>query len=152
MSIRIFSLFFLVFLSSVSLCSAQMMSVNGENVNLRSGPGTKYSVKWEYGQGFPLNVLERKSGWAKVSDFEKDTGWIHDSLLSKKEYVIVKVHRGNKKKINIRSGPGTSNDVVGQAFYGVVFERLEKKSGWLKVRHETGLVGWIKQTLLWGSK
>lgn len=152
MSIRILSLFFLVFLVSANVVSAEILSVNGENVNLRSGPGTKYSVKWEYGQGFPLRVIQKKGGWVKVSDFEKDKGWIHDSLLSKKPYVIINVNRNNKKKINIRNAPTTKSNVVGQAFYGVVFERLESKGGWSKVRHETGLVGWIKDTLLWGNK
>lgn len=150
MSYRILYIFvFLLFFSSISF--AEVLSVNGENVNLRSGPGTKYSVKWEYGQGFPLKVIDRKGDWLKVSDFEKDTGWIHKSLLSKQRHVIIKVNKKNKKKINIRSKPSTNSQIVGKAYYGVVFERVETKSGWAKVRHETGLIGWIKETLLWGN-
>lgn len=129
---------------------AEMLSVNSESVNLRSGPGTNYDVRWEYGKGFPLQVISRKGDWVKVSDFEKDSGWIFKPLLSAKGHMIVKVFKNQNKKINIRSGPGTKYKIVGKAYYGVVFETLEQQSGWAKVKHETGLVGWIKRSLLWG--
>lgn len=135
------------------LCSsayAEMLSIKGDKVNLRSGPGTKYSVKWEYGEGFPVKVVKRKGNWVKVKDFENDTGWVHKSLLRKKPQMIVKANRNTDKKINIRSKPGTKSKIVGKAYHGVVFRTLAKKSGWVQVKHETGLVGWIKSTLLWG--
>lgn len=145
----------LIFLIILFACFSKahaitMLSVDGENVNLRSGPGTKYQVKWEYGKGFPLKVHTRKGDWVKVSDFEKDSGWIYGPLLSSKGHMIVKVFKNQNKRINIRSGPGTRYGIVGKAYYGVVFETLEQKRGWARVRHETGLVGWIKRTLLWG--
>lgn len=146
-----FLLFSLLFLFTAHMAVAETLSVNADNVNLRSGPGTTYAVTWEYGKGFPLNIVKRKGEWVKVSDFEKDTGWIHSSLLANNPHVIVKVNKNSKKNINIRSGPSTKNSIVGKAFYGVVFERLGEKSGWINVRHESGLEGWIKGTLLWGN-
>ncbi len=139
--------FFLIVSTGFALT---MRSVNSNNVNLRSGPGTSYEVKWEYGKGFPLIVLQNKGNWVKVKDFENDTGWIYKNLLSTKGHMVVKAFKGKNKKINIRSGPGTKHSVVGQAYYGVVFETLEQKNGWAHVRHESGLKGWIKRSLLWG--
>lgn len=141
---------FIIVLHSPLCAVAKMMSVGGESVRLRSGPGQRYGIKWEYGKGFPLQVLSRKKGWVKVKDFERDIGWIKSELLSKKPHMIVKVNRNKKRKINIRSGPGTRFKIVGKAYYGVVFETVIQKKGWVKVRHESGLVGWIKRTLLWG--
>lgn len=135
---------------SVTVTHAEMLSVNGEKVNLRSGPGTKYPVKWEYGSGFPLKVVTKKGEWIKVSDFENDNGWVHRSLLTPTPHMIVKKNPNSKKKINIRSGPSTQYKIVGKAYYGVVFETVDQKSGWAKVKHESGLVGWIKRSLLWG--
>jgi len=129
---------------------AGMKSVDGDKVQLRSGPGTKYASKWEYGNGFPLKVLTRKGNWVKVKDFENDTGWIFKKYLTSRPHLIVKVNKGKKKKVNIRSGPGTKYKAVGKAYYGVVFETLEQKKGWAKVKHESGLTGWIKRSLLWG--
>ena len=127
-----------------------MVSVSGEKVNLRKGPSTSSPIIWELGKGFPLKVVGSKGSWYKVSDFENDVGWIYKNLVSRKPHLIVKVNKNSKDQINIRSGPGTKYQVVGKAQYGVVFETLQRKSGWVKVRHETGFTGWIKRSLLWG--
>lgn len=129
---------------------AKMNSIKGDKVQLRSGPGTKYSSKWEYGDGFPLKVLTRKGSWVKVQDFENDTGWVYKQFLASTPHMIVKVNKGKKRKINIRSGPGTKYRVVGKAYYGVVFKTLKQEKGWAQVKHQSGLTGWIKRSLLWG--
>ena len=144
-------LFVVIFLLiSISSASAEMISIKGDNINLRKGPGTKYSILWEFGNGYPLQIVSKKGNWIKVKDFEKDSGWIHKSLLNHSPHVIVKVNRNNNNKINIRKGPGTSKQIVGKAQYGVVFKTLNRKSGWINVEHESGLKGWIKENLLWG--
>ncbi|MEN8199249.1 MAG: SH3 domain-containing protein [Thermodesulfobacteriota bacterium] len=142
----LFTLFFLL----STTAHAKMGSINGDKVQLRSGPGTKYSAKWEYGDGFPLKILSRKGSWVKVKDFENDTGWVYKKFVSSTPHMIVKTNKGKKKKINIRSGPGTNYKLVGQAYYGVVFQTLEQKKGWAKVKHDSGLTGWISRKLLWG--
>lgn len=133
-----------------SFAQAEMATVKGNNVNLRKGPDKTYQVLWEYGSGFPVEVIKRQGSWVKTKDFENDSGWIHKSLLHYSPQVIVKVNKGTENKINIRTGPSTSYPVVGKALYGVVFKSLEKKSGWIKVSHSSGLEGWIKANLLWG--
>ena len=141
---------FLFLILSATGALAKMVSVVGDNVNLRSGPGTKYSVKWKYGSGFPLKVQQEKGGWLKVEDFEGDSGWLYKKLTSRTGHMIVKVHKNQNKKINIRSGPGTKYKVVGKAYYGVVFKTIKQQNGWAQVTHDSGLEGWIKRSLLWG--
>jgi SH3-like domain-containing protein len=130
---------------------ATMLTVRGEKVNLRSGPGTAYSIKWIYGAGFPVKVLKEKGNWLQVIDFEQDSGWIHRSLLAEVAQVIVTAHRSSDSKINIRSGPGPEFDVVAKAYYGVVFESLGKAKGWVNIRHESGIDGWVQEDLVWGD-
>ncbi|THB77648.1 MAG: peptide-binding protein [Desulfobulbaceae bacterium] len=139
-----------VLLCTVSISFAKMVSVSGTDVNLRSGPGTNYKIKWKYGSGFPLRVLSQKGNWLKVEDFEADVGWLHKSLTSGTGHLIVKVNKGKNKKVNIRSGPGTKYKVVGKAYYGVVFRTIKQQRGWAKVKHESGVEGWVKRSLLWG--
>ncbi len=129
---------------------ATMLSINGSNVNLRSGPSSDAPIKYTYGKGFPLRQVAQKNDWVKVSDFENDQGWVHKSLLSKNPHLIVKANRNSQKKINIRSGPSTKYDIVAKAYYGVVFKTLEQKNGWARVEHESGVTGWVKRSLLWG--
>ena len=142
---RLFFLTFLFVFLSFSVGHAEMVSIGGKKVNMRSGPGKKYTVLWELGIGYPLRVIGTKGNWYKVKDFEGDSGWIYKKLISKKSHLIVK-----KKRINIRSGPGRNKKIIGKANYGVVFKTLKRKSGWVKVRHENGLEGWVKRDLLWG--
>lgn len=145
----LFLLMPLIFVTTVSI--AEMVSVKGDKVNMRSGPGIQHKVKWEYGTGFPFEVLKKQGDWLQVRDFEDETGWIHKAHLHKAPMLVVKANKDQDQTINIRSGPGNENSIVGNAHHGVVFSRLEVKSDWVKVQHESGLTGWVKKTFLWGN-
>jgi SH3-like domain-containing protein len=152
--IRTFWISLLLLLLTWSVCGQAagitMVSVAGEKVNLRKGPSTQYPIIWELGKGFPLKVIGSQGNWIKVADFENDVGWIYKNLVSKKPHLIVQTNKNSRARINIRSGPGTKYEIVGKAEYGVVFETLKRGDGWVKVRHEKGLTGWVKRNLLWG--
>lgn len=141
---RLFLGVVLVFIAA-TVAQAEMVSVTQPKVNMRSGPGQKYAILWELGKGFPLKVVDHKGSWLKVSDFENDEGWIYKKLVAPKAHLIVK-----KKRINIRSGPGSKYKIVGKAKYGVVLRTLKRNQGWVKIKHENGLTGWVKRNLLWG--
>jgi len=129
---------------------SETMSVQGEKVNLRTSPDQKAKTVWEYGNGFPLEVLKKQGEWFLVRDFENDSGWIHKSRLQKSQHVIVKANKAEEKTINVRGGAGIDSTIVATAYYGVVFTALEKKGPWLQVRHESGLTGWVKLDFVWG--
>ena len=133
-----------------SAAEAKMVSIADDEVNMRSGPGTNYKVIWELGSGFPLTVLKKKGEWYRVRDFEGSIGWVHQDVTSATPHMIVKVHKNSKKRINIRSGPGTKYRIVAKAYYGVVLKTLQQKDGWVKIQHEKGGTGWVKRNLLWG--
>lgn len=124
---------------------AKMVSIAQKQVNMRKGPSTKYQIIWELGKGYPLMVIGKKGKWLKVKDFENDKGWIYAPLTSRAPHLIVK-----KSKINIRKGPGKKYKIVGKASYGTVFRTLKRGKGWVKVKHENGLTGWVYRKLLWG--
>ena len=140
----------LIMLALGSTVQAKMLSIKGDDVNMRSGPGTNYKGMWELSQGFPLMVLKKKGSWYRVRDFEGTIGWVHEDVTDSKSHMIVKVHKNSQKRINIRSGPGTKYRIVAKAYYGVVFKTLQQKHGWAQVQHEKGVTGWIKRSLLWG--
>lgn len=146
----IFLIFFSLVFTSTSAALAEMVSIKGDDINMRSGPGTKYKVLWKLGSGFPLKVLRKKGRWYRVQDFEGSIGWIHRNVTSRKQHMIVKVNKKTKKRINVRSGPGTKNRIVAKAYYGVVFKTVEQKSGWVHIKHDKGVNGWVKRSLLWG--
>lgn len=142
--------FFLFSVAPVLSVHAEMLSISGNEINMRSGPGTKYRVLWTLGQGFPLEVLKRTGDWYRVRDFEGTIGWVQRDVVTNTPHMIVKTNKNTRKQINIRSGPGTSYQVVAKAHYGVVLKTLEQKNGWVKVQHEQGITGWVQRNLLWG--
>lgn len=125
--------------------AAQMVSVDRAEVNMRTGAGTGHEVIWVLARGYPLEVLGRQGNWLKVRDFENDVGWVYRTLTGRKPHMVVKA-----KVANIRSAPTTRSRIVGKAEYGEVLRTVERRSGWTKVRNETGLVGWVSRKLLWG--
>lgn len=133
------------FFFSTSAFAATVLSVATDNANVRTGPGTKYPVAMELFQGYPLKVLKTQGEWYKVSDYEKDTGWIHNSIVKKQDTVIVDA----QKSLNMRSGPNKKNPVVADVERGVVLKKISSEGKWTKVRHSSGTVGWIYSPLLW---
>ena len=136
-------LIFLLLLASAA--HAEMVSINRHKVSMRSGPGTTYPIIWELGLGYPLKVVSRKGKWLKVIDFEADTGWVYKKLVEKTPYMIVKV-----SEAVIRNGPGEKQRVMGNAVRGVVLRTIRHKKGWVRVKHESGLTGWVERDTLWG--
>lgn len=130
-------------MTAFSGVAAEYVSVNNDNVNLRSGPDTKYSVLYELPSGYPLKVVSRKGEWLKVSDFENDQGWIYASLVSQTRYVIVRVKEGN-----VRSGPGVNYDKVGSVSREVILRQVKRDGDWVKVAHPK-LKGWVHRKLIW---
>lgn len=135
---------FTLFLSSSAL-AASYLSVTTDNANVRTGPGTKYPVAMELFKGYPLKVLKQKGEWYKVTDYEKDSGWIHDSIVKKNNSVIVNA----KQSVNMRSNPSTKATIIADVERGVVLTRLSVRDKWVNVKHSSGTVGWIYGSLLW---
>lgn len=123
----------------------QMVSVRGQPVNMRAGPGTAHEVLWELSRGYPLKVLRRQGRWLFVQDFENDKGWIARSLTGSAPHHVVKVPRAN-----LRRGPGLQHPVVGQFAYGEVLRTREKRREWVRVEGGGGESGWVARRLLWG--
>jgi len=123
----------------------EYVSVSKDNVNVRSGPSTTDPVYMELFQGYPLKVLKRNGEWLQISDFEGDTGWIHQSLVGKNDTVIINA----SKSVNMRSGPGTDSSVVADVERGVIMTKVEEQGKWMKLKHSSGTVGWIYKPLVW---
>jgi SH3-like domain-containing protein len=136
----VFSLIF-----SQSIVAAEFVSITGDAVNVRSGPGTNYPIKMELFDGYPLKVVTTQGEWLQVVDFENDEGWVHNSLVTNDNTVIV----NGENSVNMRAEPSTQSAVIASVDRGVVLTTLESRGSWLKVKHATGVIGWMYKPLLW---
>jgi len=106
-----------------SLCfGAKVVSVKKDNVNVRSGPGTEFPVAMELFKGYPLKVVQKKGDWLKVTDFEKDSGWIYSSLVKPGSTVIVNGKKsivGMMLESNLGWGTQKVSEDLSKLVYGV---------------------------------
>lgn len=49
---------------------------------------------------------------------------------------------------NVRSGPGTNFEVEGTLDNGTFVEILESKNGWVKIRNDSAIEGWVAENLI----
>jgi len=126
------------------VAAAQRKAVTAPTANIRSGPGTNYEIIWKVEKYHPIQVVETSGAWYQFRDFENDRGWIHQSLTGDLDTVIT-----NRDDCNIRSGPGTSYDVVFKVEKGIPFKVIERKDKWVHLEHEDGDRGWIHEALVW---
>ncbi|MEZ5658643.1 MAG: SH3 domain-containing protein [Burkholderiaceae bacterium] len=125
--------------------AAQMVSVDRDEINMRTGPGIQYDAVFGLPRGYPLQVITRRGEWFMVRDFENDVGWVYGPLTSRRPHVVVKVER-----LNIRKAPGTGNRVIAVARAGEVLGTLAHRSGWVRVKRADGVIGWVSRRLVWG--
>ena len=127
-----------------SIAFAERLTIISSIANIRSGPGTNHDVLWQVAQNHPILVLKKSGNWYHFRDFEGDKGWIHKSLVRKTPSVIT-----NKKKCNVRSGPGTKFKILFTTEEGVPFKVLKRKGNWIHIQHADGDKGWIHKSLVW---
>jgi len=56
--------------------------VNAVRVNLRAGPGTKYSILGQVSKSERLKVVSGNNGWHKIEAPDGTSGWIHSSQIT----------------------------------------------------------------------
>jgi SH3-like domain-containing protein len=52
-----------------------------ERNNIRSGPGTKFDIRFTVEAGIPFKVIGKKGAWIRIEHADGDRGWIHRSLV-----------------------------------------------------------------------
>lgn len=119
-------------------------TISGTVVNVRSGPATTYEVSGNLSQGTRVSILDEQNGWYRIS-FDNRSGWVSSQYLEIKRDPKVKVI---ESLVNLRSGPGTGYEKVGQATAGETLFLLESGADWSKVQNSSGLVCYVASNLV----
>lgn len=144
MSLKSFSITIL-FCLLPAVIFAESMSVAFSGADIRTAPSAAASkVIFTASRYYPLEVLSSEKEYYRVKDFRGRSGYIHKSLLSKVETVVV-----TADKANVRQGPGVDNPVIYQLSSGSSAKFLGKVDGWLEISSSKGK-GWIADFLVWG--
>jgi len=144
MPILLAGLLLLSLLPVGSVLAASRLSVKVNLANVRAAPSKKAEILWQVARYHPFVVVSRQGDWYKCQDFEGDTGWLSQKVLSQASTVIT-----IKDNCNVRSGPGTRNRILFVVDREVPLKVIKRQGRWIKIRHEDGDQGWIHSSLVW---
>src|SRR5499426_3958988 len=121
-------------------------SLRSDEVNVRTGPGTRYPVDWVFKRkGMPVEIVAEYEVWRKFRDWQGASGWVHQSLLTGKRSFIIPA-----KPANLHKTPAASAEVMAKLEPEVMGEIRSCAGDWCRVRVTSGVSGWLERTAFWG--
>jgi SH3-like domain-containing protein len=97
-------------------------------------------------QGYPVEVIVNLGAWVKVRDQKSGLSWVEGKDLDTKRMVLV------TDQTDIRETESADGKLIATVEKDVVLELLSPNMnwGWVKVRHQDGLSGYIQSSAIWG--
>ena len=120
------------------------VQIASSSLRMRSGPSTSYDIIDMTYRDEIYPVLGESEGWFQI---RKDgrTGWVGASFVHRigEDTGVSNIRlRVTASALNVRTGPSTSYDRIGQVTSGEVFLLQEHQGGWHKI-HYHGMEGWV---------
>ena len=145
-----------LFLSPLPAFSAQKIqevnyfaSLRAEETNVRSGPGQNYPIKFTFKlRGIPVRVISEYDNWNEIEDFNGQSGWVTQSLLTKKRMLMV---RTTKSFVNMHSKNNEKSRIIFRLENNVIGDYLKCVEGWCGIKIN-GKKGWVKDADLFGGR
>lgn len=128
-------------------CAADYVSVADGPTILYDAPSLKAKKLFVASRHLPLEQVVKLEGWSKVRDSAGVMAWIEKRALSNRRFVVVTAGISA-----IRQSPDEQAPALVQTNKQVALEWLENTGvGWLKVRHQDGVAGYIRTIEAWGG-
>lgn len=145
-----------VFISSPSLATNRTIqevdyyaSLRAAETNVRAGPGQNYPIKFTFKlRGIPMHVINEYDNWSEIEDYEGQTGWVMQSLLTKKRTLMV---RTSKPFINMQSKNSEKSRVVLHLENNVIGDYMKCPDEWCAIK-VSGKKGWVKRSDIYGAE
>lgn len=131
-----------------------LMIVTADTLNVRSGPGTGYSITGKVNRGARLVYLGATPDWqwVNIKTPDNQTGWCsakyltenNDLLASPEDHPALGFHRALTDDLPLRAGPDNSSAAVTNLTFNrvVIVDRLSDDSKWKHCSNAWGESGW----------
>jgi len=137
----------LLMLACATASAFDFRSVGAPSVVLYDTPSAKGVKRYVAPRGMPLEVVARYGDWVKVRDADGELSWTEGKGLAALRNVVVKAAQAR-----VRASPDDNAALVMTADKGVLLERIDTLgTGWTQVRHRDGIVGFVRNTEVWGN-
>lgn len=135
--------------SGASTSFPVFLTLKSSEINLRDGPGKEYPIVWIYRYpGLPVKIVREYNFWFYVCDPDGSKGWIHRSLLGKKNTIMVLAPR-----MVLYTQPCRDAPPLAHVERGVIGSIIERKDGWVRIvipHEKSHYSGWALTSDLWG--
>jgi N-acetylmuramoyl-L-alanine amidase len=129
--------------------------ISSDTVNVRTGPGLSYPLAKKAKRGEKYPILKEKGDWIQIQLSLGKTGWVVNWLVTKDTEKTVKAATSSEKtaaeantgQLRVRSGPGTSFQVVGSLSKGQEVTILDSNENWYKISASFG-EGWVSKAYI----
>ncbi len=97
-------------------------------------------------QGYPVEIIVNLGEWVKVRDQLSGLSWIEGKDLDTKRTVLV------TDSTDIKEAESADSKLLATVEKDVVLELVSPsiRNGWVKVKHQDGIVGYIQSSAIWG--
>lgn len=114
--------------------------ITADNVNIRAGQHVNFQRACQLHKGDEVVVVGRNYDWYKVRLPESAIVYINSRFLGQRIGDVAVV---TATRVNVRTGPGEKNDVVGKANQGSYVRVKADTDGWSQVEPMDGMYGWV---------
>ena len=123
-------------------------ALKSDDVNMRSGPGERYPVLWQYKRrDLPVKIEREFDVWRLVEDMDGIKGWVHQATLTgRREFVVI-----GTAPVTIRSQADDTAAAVAVLKPGVIghVRSCDAAGGWCAVQVQS-YQGFLKRTDFYG--
>ncbi len=123
----------------------RFVSTRSAEVNVRSGPGSRYPILWTLiYKGMPVQIIAEYENWRKIRDWLGTEGWVNQALVSGKRVVVV-----HPQTAILRQQPVSIAAPIAQLQPGVIAQVSECLAEWCLIDVKN-YSGWIDKKQIWG--
>ncbi len=124
----------------------RFVSLRSGEINLRTGPGTRYPIEWVLTKrAMPVEVIQEFDTWRRIRDFQGSVGWVQSSFLTGRRTLLI---TGETRRL--RSDRKEDADAVAMVEPGLVGRLMECREAWCRAEIG-GYKGWLKRTEFFGA-
>lgn len=128
-------------------CAVDYVSVGESSAILYDAPSVKAKKLFVVNRYMPFEQIVTLAKWVKVRDRSGALYWVEKRVLSSQRYVFAL-----PPLLDVRAEPDMGAARLFQVRQQVALEFLESTgTGWIKVRHQDGDVGYVASAEVWGD-
>ncbi len=126
---------------------AGTVSVTSGNLNVRSSASTDSSIITSLSKGSYVTLISRSGSWWRVEYTKGKYGYCHADYISSLSSSTATVAT-ESSNLNVRSGPGTGNSIIGSLPRGELVVVISTSNGWSKVLYHGTKTGYVSTQYL----